>query len=259
MTQLAKKRSVSLSTISRAVNHDLQMTSYVRTRRNLLTDKAKAIRAERCPKLLSHLKHKGASRTIVFVDEKKFVVDAQVNRQNSRVIVADPADVPPVFETKNPASVMVFGAVANDGSVMPPHFIEAGLKINTEEYIRILQTVLLPWMSQKFGLNNVVLVQDSAPSHGAKRTQSFLAERVPYFVPSNIWPSNSPDLNVLDYFVWGAVQASVNACPKASMAELKAAIRREMRKINKDDLVRACRRFRSRIEAVIGAEGGHIE
>ncbi|QQP52223.1 Hypothetical protein FKW44_004306 [Caligus rogercresseyi] len=47
------------------------MKSYVRRTRNLLTDKAKAIRAERCPKLLNHLKHPGASKVVVFVEEKK--------------------------------------------------------------------------------------------------------------------------------------------------------------------------------------------
>jgi hypothetical protein len=154
---------------------------------------------------------------------------------------------------------MVFGAVASDGSVMPPHFIEAGLKINTQEYLRILETSLLPWIEQKFGCNNVVLIQDSAPCHGSRQTQAFLAEKVPFFVPSNIWPSNSPDLNALDFFVWGEVQRRVNASPKASITDLKNSIRREMRKIDADDLRKACGRFRGRIEAIIQAEGGHIE
>lgn len=55
MTTLAKKRNVSLSTVSRAVNRNLGMTSYVRRRRHLLTAKAKAIRAERCPKVQEKL------------------------------------------------------------------------------------------------------------------------------------------------------------------------------------------------------------
>lgn len=259
MTKLAKNRSVSVSTVSRAVKYDLGMKSYKRRRRHLLTKKAKDIRAERCPKLLSFLKHKGASKVVVFVDEKKFVVDAEVNRQNSRVIAVDPSEVPAVFHTKNPASVMVFGAVASDGSVMPPHFIEAGLKVNTEVYLEILERILIPWMEENFGLDNVVLIQDSAPCHGSKRTQSYLAERVPHFIKSDIWPSNSPDLNVLDFFTWGVVQAKVNESPKASVAQLKSAIRREFRKINKSDLVCACRRFRHRIELIIEADGGHIE
>ena len=61
MSKLAQKRSVSRSTISRAVKEDLGMKSYVRRVRNLLTTRSKALRAERCPKLLNHLKHKGGT------------------------------------------------------------------------------------------------------------------------------------------------------------------------------------------------------
>ena len=42
MSKLAQKRRVSRSTISRAVNEDLGMKSYVRRVRNLLTTRAKA-------------------------------------------------------------------------------------------------------------------------------------------------------------------------------------------------------------------------
>jgi hypothetical protein len=259
MTTLAKNRSVSVSTISRSVKNDLHMKSYVRRRRHLLTAKARGMREERCSKLLSYLKHKGASKILVFVDEKKFIVDAEINRQNARVIAVDPSEVPPVFQTKNPASVMVFGAVASDGSVMPPYFIEAGEKLNTVQYISILETALLPWVEKKFGLHNIILIQDSAPCHGAKMTQSFLAEKVPFFIKSDIWPSSSPDLNVLDYFVWGVVQSKVNASPKASVAMLQSSIQQEFRKIDKSDLLEACRRFRARVEDVIKAKGGHIE
>ena len=95
MSKLAQKRSVSRSTISRAVNEDLDMKSYVRRVRNLLTTRSRALRAERCPKLLNHLKHKGG-HVRVFVDEKKFVVDEVANKQNTRIIAFDPSEVPPV-------------------------------------------------------------------------------------------------------------------------------------------------------------------
>ena len=132
---------------------------------------------------------------------------------------------------------MISGAVASDGSVMPLHFINAGLKVNTAQYIAILKTILLPWMEKKFGLDNVVLVQDSAPCHGSKITQTFLANNVPFFVYSDIWSSNSPDFNDLDYFVWRAVQSKVNASPKASVAKLKRSIQVKFAKGNKGDLM----------------------
>ena len=125
MSKLAQKRS-------REVNEDLDMMSYVKRVRNLLTTRSRALRAERCPKLLNHLKHKGG-HVRVFVNEKKIVVDEVANKQNTRIIAVDPSEVPPVMQSKSPASVMVFAAVASDGKVTPPHFIEAGLKINTAQ------------------------------------------------------------------------------------------------------------------------------
>ena len=51
-----------------------------------------------------------------------------------------------MMQSKNLASVMVFAAVASDGNVMPPHFIESGVKINTADYLKILKNVLMPWI-----------------------------------------------------------------------------------------------------------------
>ena len=47
------------------------------------------------------------------------------------------------MQSKNTASVMVFAAIASDGTVMPPHFKEAGLKINSAEFLEILKDVLM--------------------------------------------------------------------------------------------------------------------
>ena len=188
MTALAKKRNVTKMTISNAVRKDLGMKSFCRQCRNILTAKSKAIRKERSPLLLNHLKHHGGA-ICIFVDEKKFVVDGASNRRNSRFIAKDSSCVPPVMQSKHPASVMVFGAIASDGKVMPPHFIEVGLKINTAEYLKILEEVLLPWIKKNYDPIKVMFIQDSAPAHGSKTVQTFLKREIPLFIPSNIWPS----------------------------------------------------------------------
>jgi len=45
--------------------------------------------------------------------------------------------------------------------------------------------------------------KDGASAHAAKSTQQWLAARCPYFINKDAWPTNSPDLNLLDYHVWG--------------------------------------------------------
>ena len=103
MSILAKRHNVSHRTISRAVNEDLGMRSYVRRCRNLFTACLTATKVERCPKVLNHLKNKGG-HIGVFVDKKKFILNKVANCQNTQVIACDPSEAPPVMQSQNPAS-----------------------------------------------------------------------------------------------------------------------------------------------------------
>jgi transposase len=154
---------------------------------------------------------------------------------------------------------MVFGVVSNEGHVMPPYFFPQGLRINALAYKEVLKTVVKPWIDSIRNGRPYVFQQDSAPSHKAKLTQEWMAENFHDHITPNIWPPNSPDLNPLDYYVWSVVEREVNEHPHTTKESLKAAILRIMTNINKDHLIKACKRFRSRIEAVIAAEGDFIE
>ena len=79
MASLAKICNVSKMTISKAIR--VNISFYVRRRRNILTAYLKEIREERSAFLLNHLKnHEGV--ICFFVDEKKFVVDKVANQSN---------------------------------------------------------------------------------------------------------------------------------------------------------------------------------
>jgi hypothetical protein len=43
------------------------------------------------------------------------------------------------YQTKHPASVMVFGLISSDGKKMPPYFFPVGTKIDSDVYIDMLQ------------------------------------------------------------------------------------------------------------------------
>lgn len=163
------------------------------------------------------------------------------------------------MKSKNPMSVMVFGAVASDGHVMPPHFIPAGVRINAEEYISILEDILIPWLTRNYDLNKVMLVQDSAPAHASLRVQDFLSRRIPLYVPKDIWPPNSPDLNPCDFWMWGVIEEKSNSHAHASVSDLKKSIKKAASGIDPEEARRACAAFRGRLERVRDADGGHIE
>ena len=143
--------------------------------------------------------------------------------------------------------------------VRPPHFIKAGLKINTAEYLKILKHVLRPWICRNYDPFKVMLVQDSAPAYGAKKVQDFLKENHPLRAPKDIWPSSSPDLNVCDYWLFGVIEGKSNVTSHPIVNSLKAAIRRAFRNLDPEDVKRSCSRFRSRISQIIDTKGSHIE
>ena len=108
----------------------------------------------------------------IFVDKKKFMADEMTNRRNFKIIAYNPSDVPPVVQSKHPASVVVFVAVASDGKVMPVYFIEACLRVNTEEYLKILKEVLIAWI-KNYDPKKVIFTYDSAPLMGQRKCRPF--------------------------------------------------------------------------------------
>ena len=105
----------------------------------------------------------------------------------------------------------------------------------------------------------VMFIQDSAPAHGSKTVQKFLKRELPLFVPSTIWPSSLPDLNPCDYWLWGNVEKVSNAQPHSGVVFLKTSIRRAIKTIKKESVIKACRSFRACIQQVVHAKSGYIE
>ena len=48
------------------------------------------------------------------------------------------------MKTKFPNMVMVFGVISSDGDMMLPHIFEMVLRVNTEIYLQVMETVVLP-------------------------------------------------------------------------------------------------------------------
>jgi len=96
-----------------------------------------------------------------------------------------------------------------------------GTKVDASYYREtLLQRCLLPYIRQKSD-DHFVFQQDGAPSHRAKSTAEFLQRTVPNFIEPSVWPPNSPDLNPVDYAVWGALQQSVYCIPISNLDDLK--------------------------------------
>ena len=163
-------------------------------------------------KLVNKLKHPVHPGTIwFFSDEKNFTQDRKHNSQNKSWYARNPTNVPIVGQTKCPAAaVMVFGIISSEGDVMPPHFFEKGLRLNSEGYVALLRDVVAPWIKRVAAGRPYVFQQDSAPCHTSRTTQKWLFENMDDYTSPNIWPPNSPDCNPCDFYLWGAVERDTN-------------------------------------------------
>ena len=71
-----------------------------------------------------------------------------------------------------------------------------------------LSQQLLPAIWQVSG-DFFVFQQDSALAHKARETIKLLQWEMPAFISPDLWPPNSPDLNPVDYKIWGVMQDRV--------------------------------------------------
>jgi len=258
MKKMAAELQVDPKTVRTAVHRDLNLKSYVRSPRHLLTDAMKARRLERAQKVMGYIRRHGSTIRI-FSDEKIFVVDAVVNRRNGRFLAKSIQEVERTFRTKHPAQVMVLGVVASDGKKMPPFFFKPGERVGADAYYRVLRYHVLPWLKANYPNGNYVWTQDGAPCHTAKKVQNFCRRNFADFWPADLWPSSSPDLNPLDFAVWGVLEESVNKTSHPNIESLKAAIKKEWNAMSVDFVVSSCQAFRHRVQSVIDNDGGHIE
>ena len=100
---------------------------------------------------------------------------------------------------------------------------------------------------------------EKEPAHTSNLVQEWLANHVSMFWDKNTWPPNSPDLNPLDYYVWSVIERESNKSRHTDIKSLAQAIQTAFANMSRDQLKRACDRFRPRVQKVIDANGGYIE
>ena len=120
------------------------------------------------------------------------------------------------MQTKFSQTVMVFRCVSREGDVTPLHFFREGLRLNSDAYLELLITVVKPWITM---VDHVYGSRILLPATTGKSKKWLLTNFSVYTSP-NVWPPNSPDLNPMDYYVWGAVEKDTNCCASTTKAQL---------------------------------------
>lgn len=260
--KMAREAGIDPKTVRKIVREDLGMKSYCIQKRQLLTDVQKQKRLDCSRKLLRRLKN-GDLNKFVFTDEKLFTVEAVRNPRNDRVVAKNIKAIPGNkkfhLKRKHPAGIMVWAGISMSGKT-PLVFIPPGVKMTADWYIQhVLQNPMKDWAKKKFKNNDWIFQQDGAPAHTANKTQDWLKKEFPDFLPRELWPPSSPDLNPMDYSVWSYLESKVCRINHANVDALKSAIQKEWDKMSMDFVSDCIKAFRGRLERVIDARGGHFE
>ena len=261
MRKTASQLGISRSSMHRIFKNDLGLTAYKKQPRQLLSAASKQKRHDRGKMMLAEMQ-RAVDNVFIWSDEKIFTVEAVTNTQNDRLYAHNAEDLPEGsrthFRRMKPAGVMVWAAVASDGSKSPLIFIKEGVKVNTQLYIKMLAENVLPWITKSFG-NSYVFTQDGAPSHTSNLTQQWCNDHFSGFWDKTVWPPSSPDINPMDFCIWSILESDVSAKSYTSVPALKDALLASWSALDEEVVRRSCDSVTRRLELMVKAKGGHFE
>lgn len=118
-----------------------------------------------------------------------------------------------------------FAGVTADGKT-PLWFVPQGVKVNSQNYLDLLKSELLPCASAHFRIRSWTFQQDGAEAHRARMVQGWCRDYLSDLISFQDWPANSPDLNLMDYTDWSVLEAK--SCRKLhrSVDSLKEALQK---------------------------------
>jgi transposase len=262
--QISRETGIHRSSVVRIIHRDLDLKCLKRRRAQLLSEANRVARLTRCKLLLKKF-DESAVDFVWFTDEKVFTVEPVFNTQNDRVYA--PAGIlkrhiapSRLLRTRSTfsKSVMVSVAVSKMGMI-ELIFVDPGVKVNGKYYREIvLSQQMLPAIKHIAG-DVFVFQQDSAPAHRARETIELLQRETPQFISPDLWPPNSPDLNPVDYTIWGVVQQRVYEKRVYNVDELKQRLSEVWAGMNQNVISSAISEWRKRLRACVQAQGRHFE
>lgn len=207
-------------------------------------------------------------KNIVFSDEATFTLTGTVNRQNCRYWARENPKWMREHHTQFPQKINVWAAIV-ENRLIGPYYFEATL--NGPRYLQFLQDNVIPNLAILFpNANNPAIPnenlwyqQDGAPPHYAADVRRYLDQ---VFTNRWIgrrgsieWPPRSPDLNPLDFFLWGHLKNVVYKTKPHNIEELKTRIRNECDNISQETINKVQREFIDRLGYCQAQEGLQFE
>ncbi|KZC05851.1 hypothetical protein WN55_06848, partial [Dufourea novaeangliae] len=103
------------------------------------------------------------------------------------------------------------------------------------------------------------LQQDWAPAHSVQSTMRMCKELFSEVWDRMICPSNSPDLNAMDYSVWSILERKIFSKKYTTVEQLKFALERTWNQITTEECAIIANNSKKRLRACVKAKGGYFE
>ncbi|KAG2465277.1 TCB1 transposase, partial [Polypterus senegalus] len=146
-------------------------------------------------------------------------------------------------------SIMLWGCVASAGT---GNLVKVEGCMDSTQYQQILETNVQESVTKLKLRQGWIFQQDNDPKHCSKSTKAFM-QRNKYNVLE--WPSQSPDLNIIEN-LWCELKRAVHARKPSNLNELERICKEEWSKIPSTTIQTLIGTYRKRLEAVISAKGG---
>ncbi|XP_070529987.1 uncharacterized protein [Cardiocondyla obscurior] len=147
--------------------------------------------------------------------------------------------------------------------VIGPYFLPP--RLDGERYAQFLENHL-PILLEELPLQmqqTMIFQHDGAPPHYSRHARMVLDRHFPdRWIGRNgpiSWPARSPDLNVLDYFVWGYIKNRVENVRDRNVEEVRENIIAAFNTITPNVAHRATRQIIQRARLCIQQQGNHFE
>ena len=122
-------------------------------------------------------------------------------------------DVPPAYQVKQSANVMVWGGMTGRG-LTKLYILPSGQTLTSDYYVKEIPEKEVTPLTLRWQVTGgpterklfrskkaMTFVQDGAPAHFSKAAQTWCQKNLPNLISKDNWPANSPDLNPVGH-IW---------------------------------------------------------
>lgn len=262
--RLEAATTLSKSTVSRITHTENLYPYHFTPVQNLLQNDLPA-RMEFCQILLNK-KNENPSflNNILFTDEATFTRRGIFNWRNNHYYALVNPHLPRERHFQHEFSVNIWCGIIHNYLIGP---FELPQRLNGDDYLHFLEHELFNLLDD-IPLNirqNMWFMQDGAPPHFSLVVRNHLNQRFPHrWIGRGSafpWPPRSPDINPLDFYLWGHMKAIVYKTDINTREELLEKIQEAANVIknNQETFPKVRRYLLKSLRKCIEVNGGHFQ